>query len=273
MKRLECIATDLDGTLLNSACDISPQDMDTVRKLKKQGVKIILCTGRHHKAAWYYSSLLGLEEPLIAANGCCCYDPVKKIVLFDSPIPHPAAARVCHYVMENNLLYNIYTRNELMVNTPDFVTRYWEKAVVASPWGRAAIKFPLDPFDAEGYQITKITVYFRDAEEEKSLSKFLSKEHNVVFFVSGRGAIDINLPHISKLSAFKALLPSLKVSLEHTLALGDNLNDLELLEAAGCSAVPENGCDEAKKAAAFITADCNHDPLTYAVHNLFPMYL
>ena len=273
MKRLECVVTDLDGTLLGRDSEISPQDAETVRKLRDRGVKVVLCTGRHYKAAWYYAAQLGLWEPLIGANGCSCHDPISGKTLFDSPLPAAAAGRICRYVMGRGLLYNIYTREELAVNTPEFARKYWMKALRGSPWGETAIRFSPDPGALDGREILKVTVYCRDAEEEQALFSFLGGEEDIGYFSSGHLAVDINLPGITKCSAAEEVLSRLGAAMERTMALGDNLNDLELLRASGCPVVPENGCEEAKKAAKFITADCGSSPLTRAVRCLYPEYL
>ena len=62
-------------------------------------------------------------------------------------------------------------------------------------------------------------------------------------------------------------------SLRDTLALGDAGNDLPLLRAVGWPVVPQNGEEEAKALARFITTDHDNNPLTAAIEALFPELL
>lgn len=46
LKNIENFVFDLDGTLLKSDHQISPKSVETIEKLKKDGKKIIFCSGR-----------------------------------------------------------------------------------------------------------------------------------------------------------------------------------------------------------------------------------
>lgn len=65
--RLVCI--DVDGTLLNSKHKITPRTKDVLLKAHRQGVHIVISTGRMYTDAEYYSNLIGVKSPVIASNG------------------------------------------------------------------------------------------------------------------------------------------------------------------------------------------------------------
>ena len=69
------IAFDMDGTLLNEKKTISLRTKNYLRKLTKQGHKIILASGRPSRSMLSYYEELGLSTPLICYNGAHVYSP------------------------------------------------------------------------------------------------------------------------------------------------------------------------------------------------------
>ncbi len=60
-------------------------------------------------------------------------------------------------------------------------------------------------------------------------------------------------------NALKFLADYLKIPVEGTIAFGDGLNDVSMIEAAGLGIAMENSCKEVLDAADFVTTDCDHD--------------
>ena len=80
MKKIEpyLIAVDMDGTLLNSKKKISLKTYFYLRKLSKQGHKIILASGRPIRALKFYYDKLKLDTPMVCYNGSFIYSPTDK---------------------------------------------------------------------------------------------------------------------------------------------------------------------------------------------------
>ena len=62
-----------------------------------------------------------------------------------------------------------------------------------------------------------------------------------------------------------ALAEHLGCGAEHVMTFGDGLNDLTMIEAAGMGVVMDNGADELKRCADYITDDCDHDGVAAAI--------
>ena len=81
MNDIAVIALDMDGTLLTTEHEILSETVDSLQLARKQGVKIILVTGRHHMLAYPSHAFLDLDTPIICSNGAYLFDPfIKKIV-------------------------------------------------------------------------------------------------------------------------------------------------------------------------------------------------
>ena len=63
------IAIDIDGTLLDSKVEISPANLNALRRAHEAGVEIVLVTGRRHKFALPVAHSLGFDLWLISSNG------------------------------------------------------------------------------------------------------------------------------------------------------------------------------------------------------------
>lgn len=62
MKNIKLIAIDIDGTLVNSKKEITPAVKEAILSAKKQGKKIVICTGRPLSGAQRYLDELGLNN-------------------------------------------------------------------------------------------------------------------------------------------------------------------------------------------------------------------
>ena len=67
--KYKLIATDMDGTLLNSDNKISDKTIDVLHKAIKEGIYVVLSTGRILRSALYYARSIELGNPIVACNG------------------------------------------------------------------------------------------------------------------------------------------------------------------------------------------------------------
>ena len=72
--RYKMICIDMDGTLLNRRKKISDVNKKAIKEAHDMGVEIVVTTGRLYNNAAYYSQLLGVNSPVIAANGAIVID-------------------------------------------------------------------------------------------------------------------------------------------------------------------------------------------------------
>jgi Cof subfamily protein (haloacid dehalogenase superfamily) len=66
---IRLLATDIDGTLLNSEFRISDADLAAIRRAHEEGVEVVLVTGRRHTFALPIAKLLGFDLWIISSNG------------------------------------------------------------------------------------------------------------------------------------------------------------------------------------------------------------
>ena len=93
--KLECVLTDLDGSLLNSKKQISPDDLATIKTLKARGIPVFISTGRHFAFARQTVSQIGFDLPVCACNGGHIYNYATRETLYADPIPPIRPAGCC----------------------------------------------------------------------------------------------------------------------------------------------------------------------------------
>ena len=79
---------------------------------------------------------------------------------------------------------------------------------------------------------------------------------------------EISIKGITKAHGLELVTQHLNFNIEDTVAIGDSLNDLDILQKAGLSICMGNGAEECKKIADFVTKDISNDGLSYALKYL-----
>ena len=111
--------------------------------------------------------------------------------------------------------------------------------------------------------MTYVVFFFFQAEDgirDRSPSRGLGDVYKrQAFLRAGDGIIELNSTNASKGNALYILCEKLGIQLENVLAIGDNENDISMLQAAGISAAMENAEDDVKQAAKFVAGNNEED--------------
>ena len=275
-RKLEAVVCDLDCSLLDSNRQISPRDLDTIQKLKEKGIHFHIISGRPFTFSRQIAEDTGNDSLVSCCNGACIYDFAKEKVVFHSDLIDTVdALAIRDYCKENGISYLLYSLEGVVFDRPDSKrTLYWKKQndTVFKEGNKIPFIYDSEDFDHSGRHIIKILIpYVSDEQIEMIQKRFDKGKYEIV--LSERSVLDINAKGVHKGFAVRKMAEISGFDLQNTLALGDNYNDELMLEEVGYPVVPENGEEDLKKKACFITTDNNHDPLTTAVEHLFPEYL
>ena len=91
------IAIDIDGTLLDSKVEISPANLNALRRAHEAGVEIVLVTGRRHKFALPVAQSLGFDLWLISSNGAVTRSTGGELFHQDL-LPRTTALKLCRHM-------------------------------------------------------------------------------------------------------------------------------------------------------------------------------
>jgi len=257
------VALDVDGTTINHAGQLSPTVHDTVRDVVAAGHHVIIATGRSIVATMTVLEELGLDTGYaVCSNGAVTLelDPlaekgfrVLEAVTFD---PAPAL-------------------NMLRAEWPGAVVAVEELGVgfkLSAPFPDGELQgelrvVPWEELVAE--PVTRVTFRAPDstAEDFLALTERIGL-HGVNYAVGFSAWLDLNPEGVSKGSALEILRRRLEVDPRHTLAVGDQRNDLEMLHWAARGVAMGNAPDEVKAVADEVTGVVDEDGLVPVLRSL-----
>lgn len=264
----DAVVSDLDGTLVTVDQRIGERDRAAILRLSELGVPVLPGTGRPPINARGVVRKLGLELAL-CSNGGCCYDFSREETVFARYMETDVARRLIGWLRERELLFIIHTPPRTYRSPgAEVVPRYDVSTAGDEPLCVLTPEISLDEL-----QILKILVV--ECDERQVMAEMAKDfaEGELTTCSSQPTFVDCSPPGVTKGFGLRRLAEVKGWRLENILAMGDNFNDQEMLEAAGKSAVPADGVAEMRALAGFVTAPCGEDPLAAALDHFYPELL
>mgnify|MGYP000902490354 CR=1 FL=1 len=251
------IAMDMDGTLLNSSKDVSERTIKAIERAKNKGTHVVLATGRVLKSAQHYADKLKLKNYIIASNGAIVINGDNEIV-YSQPLDFDRINMILNIGDKYNIYSHFYDEEALYTNK-------YVNEIVDYYLGREP-DFKINIFDNldEIIQNNNLNVYkflFLDNEPQKliRLSEELKAVENINITKSFRNNLEVMDINASKGQALEYLGNKLNIPRESIIAVGDNENDLSMLNYAGLGIAMGNGEDIVRKSADYVTLDNDND--------------
>lgn len=258
------ICTDLDGTLLKNDKTISDANKKAIEYFKSEGGIFTFITGRMPFFVSYITENVKPNGPFGCINGGGLYDYIKKQYIKTTSVPENVKTLI-RYIDDN------FPGVGIQVNT--FNTVYFCKENETMKIFREAtgLKNIVCPYEEVKEPIAKIIFGTEIEEEILSIEKMLkshpmSREFN--FIRSEKTLFEILPAGIGKGNAIANLCEFLNIDKSKTIAVGDYNNDISMFEAAGVGIAVANACEEAKKAADFITISNEEDAIAEIIYNM-----
>lgn len=239
--KIKAVAIDLDGTLLNSKHEISEFNLEVIEKLKREGVMVMISTGRLYSSLYKYKEKLKLDTPVICYNGAKVVDGKNDETIFEINLNEDAVKKIVEVARKNDVHLNLFQEEKWYVEC-----RRNEVETYAASSG---LKYHLINFDElNKIKVTKAMYVGENAklkEIEKEIKDSIGEDVYMAF--SKPYFLEILDKKVSKGEALKSVLEKYNISREETAAFGDGFNDAEMLSFAGVGVVMGNAPEELKK--------------------------
>lgn len=266
VKDYKYIVFDLDGTLLNSAKEITEENRKAVSLLKEKNKQIFIATGRHTLIASKYIYELGLKTPMIACNGALIKDVQNDLTLHMKVINSVAASKIISYCKQNQLDFLVYTpkaiyhsENSKRVNVVIKYNNTVDKEL------RAPL-YTIQKLDVLKQDIIKILIRSDDDSLIVKLNEDVNKDGSVTIVKSEDDLIDIMTSGVSKGDGLNILAKHLNIDLESTAVFGDNHNDISMFQVAALSIAMGNAEEKLKKIANHITLSNDDSGVSHGIY-------
>jgi Cof subfamily protein (haloacid dehalogenase superfamily) len=269
---IRAMCTDIDGTLLDSQRQLSPQTIQTIKRIK-ECMPIILASSRMPSAMRHLQQELDIvSHPLICYNGgyVVRYDATDNADVISSvKIPLSVCAQLLEITDKTSVHVSLYVDDEWYAPRIDQWTTREATITKGSPVIKAGQEV-LRMWATAGQDAHKIMI-MGDADEVKVLEQSLRlKFKNELHIYHSRATyLEIAPIVISKASALKKLLTHYyHIDMSQVVAFGDNYNDIEMIQHAGLGIAVENARDEVKAVAREITLDSKLDGVAFAINKI-----
>ena len=260
-------ALDMDGTLLNSAHEITPFTREALNRADRAGKVIALCTGRClSELRGHLAQVPGIRYAINESGGCL-YDARADQIIRQAVIDDAVIDRLFMLAARREVMLQCFFGNQSYVQPGDsgMMVRYhmgaFEKAFVAGSVFTSDIRAL---WRDSGKPMTKFNLYFA-SEDEKA--RFAGEAGELDLCVTGCLGIgfEISPRGAGKDDGLRALCAHLGLPLARVMAVGDGSNDIELMRTAGFSVAMGNAVDAVRQLADAVTDDCDHDGAGKAV--------
>lgn len=258
---IKLIATDIDGTILKHSGEFNPEVIECIHELDKNGVKIVLVTGRMHKSAKKIADELGLQTHIVSYQGALVRDNTpEQNILYERYIPEDTAKKIIDWAKKQDVHINLYMNDDLYVEKEnEFTLKYAT---------HQNIPFNILPFeDAHFENINKILLIdYNDADKITRVTQQLQEDFSELFIVKSTDFFcEVCHKEATKGDGLRCIQETLGISKEETLTIGDHNNDIDLLKAGGVKVAMGNGVEELKQIADYVTDTVENNGFVKAV--------
>ncbi len=259
---IKLAAIDLDDTLLDSRHRISPACIKAIQRVNKQGVHVILATGRMYRATIPYAQQLGLDLPLITYQGALVKHGYSGDVLYERTIGMDLALKITDLLESRRIDYHIYANDQLYTRKLVPVLEKHTRVTGIEPM---LVKDIADIFK-ESLPLEIMAVFERKSQrqdiEQKIINLYGEHLHMTKFKYD---SLEIMDRCATKARALEAVAAHLNIHQHEVMAIGDSYNDLPMIRWAGIGVAVGNAHPLVKEAADFITGSNEEDGVILAL--------
>jgi Cof subfamily protein (haloacid dehalogenase superfamily) len=272
---IRLLALDIDGTLLDPQFKITAENLAALRGAHAAGVEIVLATGRRHDYALPVAQEIGIPCWLISSNGALVRSSAGE-TFYSDLLPASTAARLIRHMggfRGHAVLTFDRKGNDALV-----LERFEELNQSISRWLQVNSPFIqyVSPLEAALTEDPIQAMYCgrvtRMEEAQKRLieAEFLSEISILKTQYDHRDLciLDVLNHGCSKGNALRRWAEKHAIPREQIMAIGDNFNDLEMLEFAGVAVVMGNASHELKQSGWKVTASNAENGVAKAVKEI-----
>ena len=247
---IKLIASDIDETIIRHDQIVPERNKEAIKQAIDKGVIVMLATGRGPYEIFDIPEQAGViaeDRFIICCNGAVTMNVKTKEIVDVVDMDFSYARNVFNFAYENNLTFYIYTlNNKYGLNLTD-------DTIVAEKHINIIESDNIDFLENE--TILKVIIKNENMNLLQALEVDVARITNYELEItySSNMYMEINARGVNKAVALKKVCNHYNISMKDVLAIGDNYNDVAMLEAAGTSVAVKNARLQVKESADYIT--------------------
>lgn len=269
------LVSDMDYTLLNSEKKISDRNREAVSKAIEKGVHMVIATGRIYTSARVYAKLLGVNTPIIASNGAIIREALinnprdTEKTIYKNTLQAEIVSEMIRLSHKYGIFCHFFTEDTIFSEKLITVSlRYteWNKYLGSEDQVKIKVVDDMEETLRENkIGVLKAVVVDSDDEKLQALRKEIVGTGLVTASQSMKNNLEVMNRGVTKGNAVKILGQMYGIDREEIIAIGDNENDMSMIEYAGLGIAMGNSEECLKKVADHITADYMEDGVAEAI--------
>lgn len=259
---VKLLASDLDGTIIDNNI-VTNDDLNVINKLNKKSVNFTICTGKTYSMS---KNICDKLKPTygIFGNGTQIIDLKTGKELKRNIISNMQALACLDIAQKNKLHVHIYTENKIISQEKLKYMAFRNYKLYKDQIQFETVKSLKEYIREQKPNILKLVI--SGEEELKEIKRKIEKEEDLIaiqikkyneykdkIINSEYEYLDIVPKHVTKYDALKQLSDYLKINNEEVMAVGDNINDIEMIKNAGIGVAIGGSYKEVKDVATYVT--------------------
>jgi Cof subfamily protein (haloacid dehalogenase superfamily) len=268
---IRLLVLDIDGTLAGESNQIRPMVMQAIQAAQAKGVEVAIATGRMYQSALRFHQEVRSHLPLMAYQGALVKDPATATVHRHYPVPKAIALQLLDHFeqLELNHLLSIhfYINDQLYVREITSETKSYAERSGVTPIAVGDLRYTL--MSEPTSEPTKVLALSDNTDLIDNLLSSLRQHYTpaeLYFTKSIATFFEAAHPEVNKGVAVRFLAEEmLGIQPEQVMTVGDNFNDVEMLEYAGIGVAMGNAPDFVKEKAQWIAPDVESEGVAAAI--------
>lgn len=267
---IKLFAMDLDGTSLDSNSILQEKTINALKRLDENGIKFVFTSGRATPSVRYLMESTGIDNPLVTNNGALAFIN-KENLIYQNPLKYEEVEELINFSQEIKLFFQFYDLDTYYSNRmcPERFNHLEKDSTYGMNY---QVNFSFSTKPLKELKLRKNSAFkfqiFLDKNDSNKLSTILEKvsEMGLYATTSSYGMIEIMQKNVNKFNGLSEISYLLGISKEEMAAIGDQDNDIPMLENVGMSFAMGNAIDKVKEISDFVVSTNDEFGLVDAIN-------
>jgi Cof subfamily protein (haloacid dehalogenase superfamily) len=264
---IQLLVLDIDGTIAGQSNDIREPVKQAIAQAQAKGIQVAIATGRMYCSALRFHQEIGSTLPMLAYQGAWIQDPATQKIYQHLPLSRTTAEQLLDYFetepLRSLLSVHFYINDQLYVReiTPETKVYAQRAEIVPLPVGDLRQALTAEP--------TKVLALCEDTAIIDQLLGSLRQQYTPAELYLTKSVatfFEATHPGANKGTGIRYLAEEiLGLAAHNVMAIGDNFNDVEMLEYAGLGVAMGNAPDGVKAIAKWVAPGVEQDGAAAAI--------
>jgi Cof subfamily protein (haloacid dehalogenase superfamily) len=264
---IKLLVLDIDGTIAGESNTISESVKQALAQAQAKGIQVAVATGRMYRSALPFHQEIGSTLPLVAYQGAWIQDPATAKIHRHLTVPEDLTHKLLDYFeqpeLRSLLSVHFYINDQLYVRELTTETETYAQRSGVTPIAVGDLRSISDSLP------TKVLALCDDTDVIDNLLGNLRRQYTPAELYLTKSVatfFEATHPAVNKGTAVRYLAQEiLGLQPGNVMTIGDNFNDVEMLQYAGIGVAMGNAPSEVQAIASWVAPDVEKDGVAIAV--------